>query len=214
MSQKKLTLDFYHDVVCGWCFNLSPRLRKLQSEYNFEIRHHTFILQEDRNEMIGAFGSMAQAKETILGHWAHCKKAADDPSLVNITGMRKASFEYPYGLPGALACKAAEAQGGQAAHWDIFDAIQSAHMTHARNIADFDVLIDCAKSVGLDVKQFRKDLKDEDTRLQVEADRHKGRMLNVRSVPTVIVEETGHRIVNSPIEMLRKQFDEVLRLAA
>lgn len=29
----KLTLEFFHDVVCGWCFNLSPRLRaQLQTQ--------------------------------------------------------------------------------------------------------------------------------------------------------------------------------------
>lgn len=214
MSGPKLTLDFYHDVVCGWCYNLSPRLRKLQSEYNLDIRHHTYILQENRSEMIAVFGSMAQAKETILGHWAHCKRASDDPALVNIDGMRKASFEYPYGLPGALACKAAEEQGGQEAHWAIFDAIQFAHMTKARNIADFEVLADCAAQVGLNVQQFRKSLKDEDIRLQVEADRYKGRQLNVRSVPTVIVQETGHRLVNGPMEMLRDQLNQVLRAVA
>lgn len=214
MTSNRLTLDFFHDVVCGWCFNISPRLHILANEFDLDIRHRTFVLQTSWAEMIARFGSIANAKTEILGHWESCKAASDTPDAFNVEGMRAASFDYPYGLPGALACKAAEVQGGQDAHWRMFDAIQMAHITEARNIADDEVLSVIASEIGLDVRRFVEAMSADATRSLVEVDRARARRLQVRSVPTIIVRETGYRLVNGPIEDLRAQLLANLRLVA
>ncbi|WP_346894249.1 DsbA family protein [uncultured Roseibium sp.] len=209
-----LTVDSFHDVVCGWCFNISPRLRVLAAEFDIEVRHRTFVLQDSPEQMVAVFGSMDQAKETILGHWAACRAASDTPELFNIEDMRAASFDYPYGLPAALFCKAAERLSGQGAHWDMFDRIQTAHITEARNVADMDGLLDIASDLGFDRDRFRRAVFDPGTRIAVDADRHLARRIQVRSVPTVIVRETGTRLVNGPIGDLRAQLGAALRLSA
>ncbi|MBP0441302.1 hypothetical protein [Tianweitania sediminis] len=71
-----------------------------------------------RAEMVRVFGSMERANDVILGHWGACRQAADDPGTIGIDGRRAQAFEYPSGLLGALARKAAEAQGGQPGHLD------------------------------------------------------------------------------------------------
>ncbi len=209
-----LTVDFFHDVVCGWCFNISPRLRVLAAEFDIEVRHRTFVLQDSPEQMVAVFGSMDQAKETILGHWAACRAASDTPELFNIEGMRAAAFDYPYGLPAALFCKAAERLSGQGAHWDMFDRIQTAHITEARNVADMDGLLDIASDLGFDRDRFRRAVFDPGTRSAVDADRHLARRMQVTSVPTVIVRETGTRLINGPIGDLRAQLGAALRLSA
>jgi len=209
-----LTVDFFHDVVCGWCFNISPRLRVLAAEFDIHVRHRTFVLQESREQMIAVFGSMDQAKETILGHWAACRAASDTPELFNIEDMRAASFEYPYGLPAALFCKAAERLAGQEAHWDMFDGIQKAHIVEAHNVADMDVLLDIAADQGFDRDRVRRAVFDPGTRSAVVADRQLARRMQVTSVPTVIVRETGTRLVNGPVGDLRAQLGAALRLSA
>lgn len=214
MTRARLTLDFFHDVVCGWCFNLSPRLRLLAGEFDLDIRHRTFVLQADTAEMIARFGSMPAAKTEILGHWRACMAGSDTPDAFNVDGMAAAPFAYPHGLPGALACKAAERQGGQAAHWDMFDAIQRAHLTDIRNVADMRVLADVAAEIGLDAARLIDDMAADATRDRVEADRREARRLQVRSVPTVIIRETGHRLVNGPVEDLRAQILANTRLVA
>lgn len=214
MTGKRLTLDFFHDVVCGWCFNISPRLHALAGEFDLHIRHRTFVLQANRAEMIARFGSMENAKSEILGHWEACKAASDAPEDFNVEGMRASGFEYPFGLPGALACKAAEIQGGQEAHWRMFDAIQKAHLADARNVADTDVLAEIAADAGLDVRRFVEAMAARNTLALVELDRAEARRLQVRSVPTVIIRETGYRFVNGPLEDLRAQLLANLRLVA
>ena len=68
--------------------------------------------------------------------------------------MRAENFEYPSGLAGALACQAAHQVAGDAGHWDMFDAIQDAHLSEHRNIGDLDVLLDIAVALGHDRVAF------------------------------------------------------------
>ncbi|MBY6059548.1 DsbA family protein [Leisingera daeponensis] len=210
---RPLTIDFYHDVVCAWCFNISPRMRALAAEFDLDIRHRTFVLQDSKEAMAERWGTLAQARETILGHWANCQSASDTPERINIEGMRRARFDYPHGMEAALACKAAELISGQSGHWDMFDRLQSAHITESRNVEDQDVAVDLAVSLGHDRSVFRARLNDPETRRRVEADRQQARRFQVQSIPTLIVRNTGMRLENGPIEDLRTQLSFATRLA-
>jgi predicted DsbA family dithiol-disulfide isomerase len=205
MSQPVIKIDFYHDVVCGWCFVIAPRLRKLSEELPLEIRHRSFVLQDSREEMVRAWGSLERAKREILGHWERCREADDDKSRINVEGMWKQTFEYPSGMIGTLGCKAAEIQGGQAAHWDMFDAVQRAHLTDNRNIGDAGVIVDVAMEIGLDISRFERDLHSAYTGQKVEEDRAKARGLGIRSIPSVVIEEAGVVLGTAPTEVLRSQ---------
>lgn len=209
-----LTIDFFHDVVCCWCFNISSRMRDLADEFDLDIRHRTFVLQASRAEMASRWGTPEQARETILGHWEVCRQVSDWPELVDIEAMRAAPFDYPHGLTAAVGCKAAERISGQAAHWDMFDRLQRAHLTEARNIADPEVVRDAAREIGLAPKRFAEIFDDPATVQAVEADRQRARLLQVQSVPTLIIRETGARLVNGPREDLAAQIHAAMRLLA
>jgi len=211
---RRLTIDFFHDVVCCWCFNISSRMRAAARELDLDIRHRTFVLQASRQEMAERWGTPQQARETILGHWTHCRQVSDRPDLIDVEAMREAQFDYPHGHTAALACKAAESLGGQAAHWDMFDRIQLAHLAEARNIADPAVLAGAAREVGLGGPGFARAMADPAISRAVEADRQFARLLQVHSIPALIVRETGARLVNGPLEDLRAQLGAAARLAA
>lgn len=209
-----LTIDFFHDVVCCWCFNISSRMRSLASEFDLDIRHRTFVLQADREEMAARWGAPEAARETILGHWMVCREVSDRPELVDIEAMRAAPFDYPHGMTAALGCKAVEMLGGQGAHWEMFDRLQRAHLTEARNIADPGVVRDVAQSLGFEAAAFADGLEDPATAEAVEADRRRARALQVRSIPALIVRETGARLVNGTREYLAAQLRSSLKLIA
>ncbi|MDX5413142.1 MAG: DsbA family protein [Rhodobacterales bacterium] len=209
-----LTIDFFHDVVCCWCFNISSRMRNLVAEFDLDVRHRTFVLQASRAEMAARWGSPEDARETILGHWAVCRKVSDRPELVDINAMRAATFDYPHGMIAALGCKAAERLGGQNAHWDMFDRLQCAHLTEARNVADPATVLDVARKLGFEASAFAELFDDPGTLRSVETDRQKARKLQVRSIPTLIVRETGTRLVNGPREDMAAQLRAALRLVA
>ncbi|KEO54258.1 DsbA family oxidoreductase [Thioclava pacifica] len=210
----RLTIDFFHDVVCCWCFNISSRMRSLAAEFDLDIRHRTFVLQADRAEMAARWGSSEAARETILGHWTVCREVSDRPELVDIEAMRAAPFDYPHGMTAALGCKAAEMLGGQGAHWKIFDRLQRAHLTEARNIADPGVVRDVARSLGFETTAFADAFDAPATAEAVEADRQRARALQVRSIPALIVRETGARLVNRTRDDLAAQLRSSLKLIA
>ncbi len=207
-----LTIDFFHDVVCCWCFNISSRMRQLASEFNIDIRHRTFVLQASTAEMQTRWGAAEAARDTILGHWASCRAVSDQPELIDIDSMARTEFDYPHGYTAALACKAAETLGGQGAHWTLFDRIQRAHLSEARDIADSAELARLAQDVGLEPGRFALAMSDFATRKAVEADRQRARTLQVRSIPALVVRETGTRLVNGPIDDLRAQIRAAIHL--
>lgn len=209
-----LTIDFFHDVVCCWCFNISSRIRNLAAEFDLDVRHHTFVLQDSRDEMAARWGSPEDARKTILDHWAVCRQVSDQPALVDIDAMRAAPFDYPHGLTAALACKAADRLGGQAGHWDMFDRLQRAHLTEARNVADPATALDVARELGFEAAAFAELFDDQGTLRAVETDRLWARALQVWSIPTLIVRDTGTRLVNGPHEDLAAQLRAALRLVA
>lgn len=187
MSQT-ITIDFFHDSVCSWCYLLSPQLKILADEIPLDIRHHTFTLSATKEEMISHFGSAAIAKETILSHWQQVTEY-DSSLLINVEGMRKQTFDYPHGGPAALACKAAEVQEGSSGHWRYFDRVQKAHFHENRNIADVNVLLELANELGLDRERFTQDLYKQDTLDKVESDQFLAKKWGIRSVPSLVVEQ-------------------------
>ncbi len=212
-----LIIDFYHDAVCGWCYVMSPRLRQVAGELGIQVRHHTFVLQDSREQMVQVFGSMERAKSEILGHWEACAKQ-DDKQRINIEGMRAQSFEYPNGLASALACQAAHMLGGDTAHWDYFDAVQRAHLTENRNISDTVVLTDLAASLGFAPDAFTTAMTSEDAAQRVQADRMQAMQLGIRSIPTLIVSSADKttdpiRLQTTPAELLKSRLQDMMQAA-
>ena len=211
-SRPDLTLDFFHDVVCCWCFNISSRMRRLTSEFDLDIRHRTFVLQASPAEMRTRWGSPDKARQTILGHWDTCRAVSDQPELIDVDAMREADFDYPHGYTAALACKAAEMLGGQELHWNLFDRIQLAHLSEARNVADPAELAQLAQDVGLDPEQFSLATTDPGIACDVAADRKRARALQVGTIPALVVRETGTRLLNGTLEDLRVRIRAAIHL--
>ncbi|HAR39810.1 MAG TPA: dithiol-disulfide isomerase [Coprothermobacter sp.] len=180
-----MEIEFFHDVLCAWCYALSPRLRRLTEEFpDIKVIHRSFPLAPEPNDIVQMFGSKEKGKRDILQHW----KAAnmnDDEHRINAELMEQRDFDYPYSTPALLACKAAELQGGQAMHWDYFDKVQEAHLTLCRNIADFDVLADIARELGLDVEKFSADLRGEQVKYLLRLDIDRALELGVEATPTL-----------------------------
>jgi len=100
--------------------------------------------------------------------------------------MAQRSFNYPYSTPGLLACKAAEAQGGNSMHHKMFNRIQKAHMTDCYDINDFEVLKMCASEIGINVEQWEKDYHSEKVSQALDEDLYFASQYGINSVPTLI----------------------------
>lgn len=203
-----MEIEFFHDVLCAWCYALSPRLRRLTEEFpDIKVIHRGFPLAPEPNDIVQMFGSKEKGKRDILQHW----KAAnmnDDEHRINAELMEQRDFDYPYSTPALLACKAAELQGGQEMHWDYFDKVQEAHLTLCRNIADFDVLTDIARELSLDVEKFSADLRGEQVKYLLRIDIDRALELGVEATPTLVAND-GMLTGAVPYDSLKRWYVKV-----
>ena len=183
-------VTFYHDVLCVWCFLLSPRLRRLAVEFGgeLEIEHRGFALAPRPESIAEMFGGDDEGKTEVLRHWA-AAAGHPDGERIHTELMRQRDFSYPYSMPGLLACQAAAVQGGQNAYWNMFDRVQKAHATEARNIADSEVLEDLATEIGLDMGRWKSDFQDPATRQTVQGDIEQADALGIYAVPTLVLND-------------------------
>lgn len=152
----KVTVEFFHDVICSFCFPMSYRMRQLQKMMpEAQIVHRSYALVKSKRDFDGMFGSRAAAKAEILSHWEHANQN-DDLHRFNIPGMRQADFPFPTSMKALTACKAAYFTAGDAGYWDVFDALQNALFVQNRNIEEQDVIDDCIRESGIDFAEWEQ----------------------------------------------------------
>lgn len=207
MNNNKITIEFFHDVLCAWCYVLSPRVKKLIQKYPDEIIliDRAFALAPSEKSLEYMFGSKELAKQEILEHWRAANEN-DTEHRINADLMATRDFDYPHSMPGLLACKAAEMQGGNEKFGEMMDRLQKAHLTECLNINDDEVLKQCAKDIGLNAEQWYKDYKSEKTRELVLSDLALARKYNVNSVPTLVANGREKFIGAQPYESLEAWF--------
>ncbi len=94
-----------------------------------------------------------------------------------------------------LAACAAEAAANQHKFWEMVEALYKTQWMWARAPAPRTIFMDQAKSVGLDVDQFQKDLDDDALRERIGADQEHARAVGVKTAPSVVI--NGYNLPNS-----------------
>ncbi|TLG76690.1 DsbA family oxidoreductase [Culicoidibacter larvae] len=203
------TIEFFHDVICSFCFPMSYRMRELAAQMpNLTITHRSFALARSEADLIAMFGSREQAKNEILNHWDHANHN-DDNHRFNIEGMRAANFPFPTSMNGLLACKAAGLIGGDKVYWDAFDAIQQKLFVENQNIEDPTVIADAIKTTKIDFEAWQTQLDKPETLAAVEADFKLAAAYQIQSVPTLIVNGKYRISGAQPLENIKAAIQQV-----
>lgn len=186
----KIRIEFFHDVICSFCFPMSYRMRQLKAQFpEVEIVHRSFALVKEVRDFDDMFGSRERAKAEVLGHWVHANQN-DDLHRFNIDGMRKADFPFPESMLGLRACKAASKVAGEAGYWDVFDGLQEAFFMKSQNIGDVTIIEQVVKSTQVDFEEWKRYFEDPATLMAVEDDLMLARDYRITSVPTLIINGT------------------------
>ena len=63
-----IRVEFFHDVLCGWCYALSPRVRRLVEEHpDVVVEHRCFALAPTPDAIVAIFGSKEAGKAEMRG---------------------------------------------------------------------------------------------------------------------------------------------------
>lgn len=197
-----ITIEFFHDVICSFCFPMSYRMRQLQKEMpEIKVIHRSFALARDEKDHEQMFGSRENAKNEILSHWVHANQN-DDLHRFNIEGMREADFLFPTSMNGLLAAKAAGVVGGEVAYWDIFDALQKGLFVDSQNIDDPSVIESIVKDSSIEFEKWQQAFTNPETLSLVEDDFRIANAYQLTGVPALIV--NGKYLINGaqPMEQI------------
>lgn len=184
-----IKIEFFHDLICSFCFPMSARMRRITEKYNnIEVSHRSFALGWSPDDFIRTFGSREAVKPEVLNHWAAANEN-DDEHRFNIEGMRQTDFVFPTSKYGLIAAKAAGVVGGDALYWDMFDQVQNKLFVENKNIEDLAVLEEAAREVEMDFDAWKQAFEDPATEAAVVAELQLGRAYGVNSAPTLVINQ-------------------------
>ncbi|WP_152522320.1 DsbA family oxidoreductase [Metaclostridioides mangenotii] len=184
---KKITIEFFHDVICSYCFPMSYKMRRLAKENpDIEIIHRSFALVNSMEDFKLMFGSREAAKGEIVPHWEHANQV-DELHRFNIEGMLKQDFPFPISMPALYAVKAAGILGGQLAYWDMFDNLQHAFFVESKNVEENEVIYECVKKAGLNFDEWKNSYDSDQVKGDVEEDFKLVHKYGIDVVPTLII---------------------------
>ena len=184
-----IKIEFFHDVICSFCFPMSARMRQLTDKYNnIEITHRSFALGWDPEDFIRSFGSREAVKPEVLNHWEHANQN-DDEHRFNIEGMRQTDFNFPISKPGLIAAKAAGLIGGDDMYWNVFDRIQNKLFVENKNIEDIAILEEAVKETNVPFEEWKTQFNKIETEEAVLKDLQIAQTYGVYSAPTLVINQ-------------------------
>lgn len=186
----RIEIEFFHDVICSFCFPMSYRMRQLQNLMpDVYIKHRSFALVKSEQDFVAMFGSREAAKTEILTHWDHANQN-DDLHRFQIEGMRKSTFPFPSSMNVLVACKAAYLTSGEEAYWDAFDALQKALFVESQNIEEESIIFQCIRGINIDFEKWKDYYRNPKSLEAVEEDLLLAEGYGIESVPCLIINKT------------------------
>jgi len=189
-GKKPLEIYLFIDPLCPECWALEPILKKLFIEYGrfFTIRH---ILS-------GRLNSLNLGKKQKLENLAQIWERIATRSGMSCDGSLW--IENPVSTPylASIAIKAAELQGKKLGKLYL-RKLQEVLFLEKQNISNEDVLLECAKRIGLDMDEFLKDLHSEGAAKAFQCDLKITSEMEVDNIPTLVffnenIEDEGIKI--------------------
>lgn len=179
---KPVKVIYFTDPICSSCWGIEPQLRQLKLEYgdDIEIDYRMGGLLPDWSYNSGGISQPSD----VAHHWDEVSIYYDMP----IDGDIWLEDPLPSSYPPSIAFKAAQMQDKVKAIL-FLRAIREMVFIQKKNIVKWENLYSAAKSVGLDVLQFKNDYEGPARQL-FEDDLAMGRSLGVRGFPTLFFTNT------------------------
>ena len=154
MSDEKAILYYVYDPMCSWCWGYKPVWDKVKKAVSNDV------------DIVYVLGGLAPDTSEPMPQEMQTQIASYWQKIENYLGT---SFNHDFWdkntprrstYPSCRAILAARAQGAELA---MLEAIQKAYYLEAKNPSDNEVLLGCARSIGLEMTKFAFDLLSPET---------------------------------------------------
>lgn len=205
-----LKIEFFHDVICSFCFPMSARMRRLNDQFEgkLEIEHRSFALGWEVEQFERQFGSHEAVKPEVLNHWVQANQNDDDHRF-NIEGMRNEDFLFPTSKPGLIAAKAAQIAGDSDDYWNVFDKLQEGLFVKNVNIQDDEVIANLVKETDVDFQEWEKAYQDPETENRVLEDLALVQAYQVQGAPALVINQKYLISGAQPYEYLVQAIEQI-----
>lgn len=201
--QNKLKIVVYSDYICPFCYVGFYRIKKLKEEFNFEVEWRSFELHPETPKSGVLVDSLPFAKEYLEMVMINVKRLADEVGI---------KFTFSGKLPNSrLALIVSEFARKKDKFNELHELIFDTYWKEGKDIGDLTVLLDLARSIGLDKKELLDYIEsDEPLNILKKTSLELGN-IRITGVPTFII---GDRVVvgAQPYEVFQKVIGEVLEL--
>lgn len=209
-NMKTVNVDIVTDYICPWCYVGKKRFQnavdKLKEDYQFEINYVPFQLNPD---MPAEGQNRKEYRSKKFGSWE--KSQAMDTGVLAAGKSEGLVFDYdlvevtPNTLKAHLLTQLASKFNK---HQEISKEIFKSYFTDGKNIGDDNVLIEIAKSAGLNTEDdaFKNYQSDENKKLLAETEHHY-KLRGVNSVPLFIIDNkaiSGAQPTEAFVEFITK----------
>lgn len=204
-------IEFFHNVVCSYCFVQSKRLRKLMEDYpDIGVKHRSFPLKYQKDKEDLPFRTYDDKSGDILKHWESANRI-DEEHRFNIEGMREKDFEFPTSRLAEMAIKAGVMVSGSEIHWDLFDHFQNALFVRNLNIEDDQVVRDLIKETSIDYDKWEKNYEDPATEQELFKDYEKMEEYDLNLIPSIVLAE--EKVLKGALrpKIIANELDELIK---
>src|SRR5678816_1967053 len=166
-----IKLEVFTDFVCPWCYLATPRVEKLKRNFKIEVQWVYFPLHPD---------TPAQGlplKDLFAGRGIDIEAAhARLKTLMDAEGLVFNARTHTYN--SRLAQELAKGFDSDA----LREALYKGYFEYGKNLGDVEVLVEIARSCGIDPAAAREALKERTFKEAVDADWAKAREYGILSL--------------------------------
>lgn len=190
-NKKTVKVDIVTDYICPWCYVGKKRFQnavdKLKENYQFEINYVPFQLNPD---MPAEGQNRKEYRSKKFGSWE--KSQSMDAGVVAAGKSEGLVFDYDIVEVTPNTSKAhllTQYASKLNKHQEVSKEIFKSYFTNGKNIGDDNVLLEIAKSAGLNTEDeaFKNYQSDENKKLLAETEHHY-KLRGVNSVPLFIID--------------------------
>ncbi len=203
-----LSLEYYSDVLCVWAWVSQRRLDELEENFNdrIEVRCHFINVFGDAP---GKFETQWKDKGGLAGYRAHLDEVVE-PFGLSVHEQTWRDTVPHSSLNAHLVAKAVQNIADNLILAEALRAIRRAFFEEARDVSDFDSLIEIVSEVGVDATSLRESIATGRAASVLMNDYKQAETLQLRGSPSFVLDggrqilfgNVGYRVLHANVEEL------------
>jgi len=204
-----MTIDVYADIACPWCYVGRARLKQALDQrpgLDVTLQWRPFQLQPNLPSDGRNFRTVLEQK---FGSWDRARQMFDRIRKMGDEEGLTFDFDAIEVAPNTadahrLVLWAQEQDAGDAMATALFQA----YFSEGRNVSDRDVLVACAKDIGLDAEAARSLLEEEKYADEVRASQQQAQRQGITGVPCYVFGGKHAVMGAQPVGVLTEALDD------